>query len=279
MKMIGKQLNNVREKKPAVHCITNYVTANDCANAVLALGGSPVMADSIEDVEFITPKCAALCINLGTLKNASLTAMLKAGKIANTLGKPVVLDPTGAGASLFRLESARLLLKEIEFAAIRGNVSEIKALCGIGCEATGVDAEKERGDSINDLLMLAKGLSEKTNAVVIITGEVDIIVEKNRFYTAFGGSSLMSRITGAGCMLTSLVATFMGANAERLDACFAAVSMMSVCGKCAEESLSEQEGTMTFKNKLIDKIFRISSDELERGAEYEAGNFELVCGN
>lgn len=276
--MIGTLLNNVREKKPVVHCITNYVTANDCANIVLAAGGSPVMADSIEDVVEITPKCDALCINLGTLKNTSVEVMLKAGIIANRFNKPVVLDPTGAGASKFRLKSAETLLNEIKFSAVRGNISEIKALCGMSGDACGVDAAKE-DESIENRIILAKSLAEKFDTTIILTGETDIVADKNVSYTVYGGNQIMSRFTGAGCMLSAITGAFMGANTGDVNACLAAVCTMAVCGEKAFDKMTKDEGTMAFKNLLIDGVYRIDEIELERGARYETGNTAALCGD
>jgi len=126
--MIGNILDNLRKIVPLVHCITNYVTVNDCANALLAIGGSPIMSDDIEDVRDITSICNALDINIGTLNTRTIGSMLESGKIANSLGHPCILDPVGAGASKLRTETAKKLIDGINFTVIRGNISEIKAL-------------------------------------------------------------------------------------------------------------------------------------------------------
>ena len=139
--MWKERMERVREKKPLIHNITNYVTANACANILLACGASPIMADDPEEVEEITALCSGLNINIGTLSSRTIPSMLAAGKKANSLGSPVLLDPVGVGASGFRKETVERLLKEIHFTVIRGNVSEIKILAGSDVNLRGVDAD------------------------------------------------------------------------------------------------------------------------------------------
>ena len=139
--MLGTCLDNVRRTTPLVHNITNYVTVNDVANILLACGASPIMSDEPEDVEDITSICGGLNINIGTLNSRTITSMLLAGKKANQLGHPVVLDPVGAGASRLRTDTAFRLLKDVKFTVIRGNISEIKTLASGAGTTKGVDAD------------------------------------------------------------------------------------------------------------------------------------------
>lgn len=195
--MIGSILNNLRRTVPLVHCITNYVTVNDCANALLAIGGSPIMSDDIEDVKDITAVCNALDINIGTLNTRTISSMLEAGKIANTLGHPCILDPVGAGASALRTETAKKLIDEIHFTVIRGNISEIKALAlGTGA-ARGVDADAVdavTGKNIDSAINFLRDFSKKTGAVIAVTGAIDLIVDENSAYAVRNGRPLLSLI-------------------------------------------------------------------------------------
>ena len=235
--MFVKMMQNVQKNTPLVHHITNYVTVNDCANIVLACGGSPIMADDMAEVEEIIGICSSLVINIGTLNARTIQSMLKAGKKANELGKPVVLDPVGAGASALRTQTAYDLLKQVKFAVIRGNGSEIKTL-GQGTGTTkGVDADAADLVSENNLasaVALAKGLSAKTGAVVAITGPVDVIADSGNAYAVKNGHLAMGKITGSGCMLSSVIGAYCGANyGNILAATTAAVSLMGLCGEIA----------------------------------------------
>ena len=179
--MLKEMLENVKKTAPLIHNITNYVTVNDCANILLACGGSPIMSDDIDEVEEITSICGGLNINIGTLNQRTIPSMLAAGKKANSLGHPVVLDPVGAGASLLRTLTALKLLDEINFAVIRGNVSEIKTLALGSGTTKGVDAdasEQITKENTEQMTAFAKEFSQKTGAVIVITGATDIVADK-----------------------------------------------------------------------------------------------------
>ncbi len=264
--MLGKMLENVRVTNPLVHCITNYVTANDCANALLAIGASPIMADDIADIYDITPISKALCINLGTLKKSSLTSMLEAGKIANKLSIPVVLDPVGAGASAFRTDSAKELINHIHFSAIRGNASEISALYNGLKNNRGVDANTTCAGNEN----IAKAFSKDTGATVIVSGDADYISNGVDTFITLNGHKMMRYVTGAGCMLTSIVGAFIGANKDDITAaCIAAVCAMGLCGEKAYKRLGKNDGNATYRNYIIDELFHLNKNELAEDAKYE----------
>ena len=182
--MFEKIIKNVKEQNPLVHCITNSVTMNDCANALLAVHGSPIMADEQQEVEDITSICQALVINIGTLNERTVEAMIKAGKKANELGHPVVLDPVGAGASQFRTETTFRLLKEVKLSVIRGNISEMKTVYSGTGTTKGVDADINdivSDDNLMQTISFAKELSQKTEAIIVIKGTIDIITDsKNK---------------------------------------------------------------------------------------------------
>lgn len=270
--MLGKYLENVRQSSPLIHNITNYVTANDVANILLACGGSAVMADAPEEAEEITSLCSGLCINLGTLNKDKLKAMLLAGKKSNELCHPVIMDPVGAGSSLFRTDSAKKLLSEVKFAAIRGNISEIKTLSGDKSSTKGVDADlSDMHTSLKTAALEAAYLSKATGAIVIISGQTDIISDGVRTGLVKNGCPIMSRITGSGCMLTALTAAFAAANQEnKFETALSAVSLMGVCGEAAFEKLKTcGGGNSSFRNYLIDAVFNMDGDTLERRADYE----------
>ncbi len=266
-------LENVRKKCPLIHNITNYVTVNDCANILLACGGSPIMADDVDEVEEITTICGGLNINIGTLNQRIIPAMYTAGIKANELGHPVVLDPVGAGASALRTNTAMELIDKVKFTVIRGNISEIKTLALGGGTTRGVDADIADNVTKENLLQaveFAKAFSKKTGAVVAITGAIDIVADANKAYCIFNGNAMMSSITGTGCQLSAMTAAYVTANQENvLDAVAAAVCAMGVCGEKAYQRLSETDGNATYRNYIIDAIYRLDGEELEKSATYE----------
>lgn len=271
--MLAQRLKRVRETAPLIHSITNYVTANDCANVLLACGASPIMADDPAEVEEITALCSALNINMGTLKESAVLSMLAAGKKANGLGKPVLLDPVGVGASRLRMETAFKLLRGIRFSVIRGNLSEIKALASSSGTTGGVDAAAEdrvTGENIDAMVRFAKRLSEKTGAVLAITGAIDLVADPHRVFCIRNGHPMMSRITGTGCQLSALTTAFLAANPDNtLEAATAAVCAMGLCGEIAYSRMGNLDGNASYRNYLMDAVYNLTPDTLERGANYE----------
>jgi hydroxyethylthiazole kinase len=265
-KKISESLCSIRERKPLVHHITNYVTVNDCANITLAIGGSPVMADDINEVRDMVCLASSLVINIGTLNSRTVDAMLEAGKKANELNIPVILDPVGAGATPYRTETAKRIMDEIKLAVIRGNLSEIKTLYGIKAQTKGVDSSealpKKEGE-LQQVKELAKAFANKLNTVVAITGAADIITDGSKLYTVENGHEIMSKITGTGCMCTSLIGSYLGAGEDTLLAALGGVASMGIAGEVAYERLDkEHEGTGTLKTKIIDVIYNLSEEVL-----------------
>ena len=208
--MFQKMLENVRGKCPLIHNITNYVTVNDCANIVLACGASPIMSDDQSEVEEITTICGGLNINIGTLNKRTIESMFLAGKCANALSHPVVLDPVGAGASKLRTETAQKLLEEVKFTVIRGNISEVKTLASGSGTTKGVDADvadKVSEENLDSAVAFAKAFAEKTDAVVAITGAIDIVADGKKAYCIRNGHPMMSSITGVATKSFSAVAS------------------------------------------------------------------------
>lgn len=265
-------LGAVRERTPLVQCITNFVTVNDCANILLAAGGSPTMAHDIREVEEAVTGVQALVLNLGAI--GDVEAMLLAGKRANQLGIPVVLDPVAAGVTSLRREACRRLLAELRFTVIRGNASEIRALAlgaegGSGVDVSAGDAVTE--ENLSRGVELCRRLAESTGAVTALSGQVDILSDGTQTVLIRGGVPTMSRVTGSGCMLTALLGAFCGANPERpLAAAAAAVAAMDLAGERAEaRRLQNGTGNATFRTDLIDAVFNLTEDELREGVRYE----------
>jgi len=264
---------NVRQKCPLVHNITNYVTVNDCANMLLACGGSPIMADDPDDAVDITAICGGLNINIGTLNQRTIPSMLAAGKQANQLGHPVVLDPVGAGASRLRTDTAFRLMKEVKFTVIRGNISEIKTLsCGIGT-TRGVDADaadKVTEENLDKAVAFVMDFARHTGAIIAVTGAIDIVADKDRAFCIRNGHPMMSSITGTGCQLSALITAFVTANPNTpLTATAAAICAMGLCGEIAHQRLTQTDGNSSYRNYIIDAMYRLTPETLEKGARYE----------
>lgn len=271
--MFKTVFENVRANCPLLHNITNYVTVNDCANIVIACGASPIMADDKEEVAEITTICSGLNINIGTLNSRTIASMLIAGKKANELGHPVVLDPVGAGASRLRTNTALQLLDEVKFTIIRGNISEIKTLASGNGTTKGVDADvadKVTEENLNEVITFAKEFATKTGAIIAITGAIDIVADEKKAYCIRNGHPMMSAITGTGCQLSAMTAAFVAANPNHpLEATAAAVAAMGLAGENAHKRLSTLDGNSTYRNYIIDAIYNMAPGELEKGAKYE----------
>lgn len=271
--MFKEMLENVKSRHPLIHSITNYVTVNDCANVLLACGGSPIMSDEVDDVEDITAICGGLTINTGTLNRRTIPAMFAAGTKAAALGHPIVLDPVGAGASALRTNTALELLEKVPFTVIRGNISEIKTLAKGTGTTKGVDADA--ADSVTEDSLTAsagwiKAFAAKTGAVIAVTGAIDIVADKETAYAIYNGHPMMSSITGTGCQLSCLTAAYVTANPDRpLQAAAAAVCAMGVCGEIARERMGSQDGNATYRNYIIDAVCNLDGETLERRASYK----------
>lgn len=262
--MLAEFLNRVRAQRPMVHCITNYVTANDCANMLLACGGSAVMADDPEEAAEIAALSDALVLNLGTPNLRRIEAMRLAGQQANRLGRPVVLDPVGAGCSELRRSAALTLLEEVRFAAVRGNASEIAFLARGRRAKGGVE-----GEPVEDVCNLARQLARQRRTVVIVTGGRDIVTDGEGLVFVDNGHPMMRSVTGAGCMLSAVTGAFLGANGQdQLHAALAAVCAVGVCGEIAFRRLGPMDGNAGYRNAIIDAMYKLTGEQLEGGARY-----------
>ncbi|MBT9156567.1 MAG: Hydroxyethylthiazole kinase [Firmicutes bacterium] len=252
-------LDKIRAERPLVHQITNYVSVNDCANVVLAIGGAPVMADDKDEVEDMAAIASALVLNIGTLNSRTVEAMFLAGRQANRLGKPVILDPVGVGATRLRTETARALLREIKFAVVRGNISEISALAGNAGTTRGVDASGAEGNAAR----VAARLAEMTGSVVAVTGAVDAIAHAGQLLRVSNGHPMLTRITGTGCMATALTGAFC---AVTDDYSLAAAGGLVCLGLAGERAAAGHQGIGSFRAGLLDEVSRLCGrDVAEHG--------------
>lgn len=272
--MYKKIYENLQEKTPLVHCITNYVTVNDCANIVLAVGGSPIMADSILEVEEVTSICNVLVINIGTLNERVIESMLNASKKANEIGNPTILDPVGVGASILRRETTFKLIEETTFSIISGNASEIKTIYREGGKTSGVDANEEdkiEEGNLDKMVQMCKDLSRRTGSIISLTGSIDIVANPDKAKIIYNGNPLMSKVTGTGCMLSTVVGAYCGANRDDLfNATTLAVAHMGLAGEIAFKKLEEINGaTSTYRMLLIDSISQIDYKILKEGIKIE----------
>lgn len=297
-------LANVRERKPLIHNITNYVTINDVANALLACGGSPIMAEAAEEAKEITAGCDGLNLNIGMLNAAKAQAMELAGVRAQKEGHVILLDPVGIGASVFRRETVKHLMEKIQFTAIRGNISEIRALVEMlrernpGAEyekndgadvsgeqknaasinmgsgmSRGVDAvlgERVTEENVKTMAEFAKIAAALTGSIIAVTGSIDLVADKKDCYIIRNGRPEMSCITGTGCQLSGMMTAFLAANPKQpLKAAAAAVCCMGLAGEAAWEHMRPEDGNATYRNRIIDAISRMEGEALEKGAKYE----------
>lgn len=259
----------VRQKRPLVHAITNYVTIRDCANIMLACGGSPIMADAPEEAAGITSGCDGLVLNLGMLNETKKEAMRASAAVAAERGKPVVLDPVGVSASPYRLSFALELLRSMAVSVIRGNASEIRTLSAGEALSKGVDAVLK--DDWDRQVKMAKELSLKYSAVTVQTGEIDLVTDGQAACLLRNGTPMMGRITGSGCMLSALTGVFCAASPEDLfDACSCAACMMGLAGEAAAGKAERAgEGLGSFGVRLVDEIGRMDETILNGGMKLE----------
>lgn len=250
---IWNDLQKIRQQSPLVHNITNYVVMNFSANALLAIGASPVMAHAIEEVQEMVTLSRALVINIGTLSQPWLDSMQVAMKVARGKRTPVVLDPVGAGATSFRTSSVKQFLEENPPTIIRGNVSEIFSLAGFEGTTKGVDSTA----SLGSVAVEIRRLSHDYNCVVCISGKTDLVVYRDSTYIISNGHPIMTRVTGMGCVATALIGAFAAVNDSPFNATTHAMALMGIVGELAVE---ESRGPGSFHTAFLDHLYKI--DEL-----------------
>ena len=250
-------LEKVRLQKPIVHHITNWVTTYDCANIVKVFGASPVMAHAKEEVADMAGIASALVLNIGTLTEDLVEAMLLAAKSANRKGIPVVLDVCGAGATKFRNDMCSKILDEVKVGIIKGNASEIASISGENVQTRGVDAAAVE----KDLREVATRLAKKRSCTVVITGIEDIVADGKRVVIVKNGHSMMANIVGTGCMATSVIGTFAAVEEDMVEASVAGLVCYEVAAEVAAKAAT---GPGTFKEKLFDAVFNLDADTINR---------------
>jgi hydroxyethylthiazole kinase len=259
----GAALHDLRERRPLIHQITNYVVMNETANATLALGALPVMAHAPEEVEELASAAGALVLNIGTLSRHWIDAMLLAGKAANAAGVPVVLDPVGAGATRLRTETSKQILDEVGVAVLRGNAAEVSRLAGLDAEIRGVEAIDADADAVTVAATAAKALG----VVASVTGAVDHVSDGARTLAVANGDPLLATITGSGCMSSALTGCFLAVDRENaLDAAAYALAAFGVAG---EEAARDANGPGTFHALLYDALYGLTPESLDSRARIE----------
>lgn len=256
---IAELREQVRQQRPLIHHITNFVVMNDTANVTLHIGGLPVMAHAREEVAEMVAMAGALVLNPGTLSPDWIEAMLLAGKRANELGIPIVLDPVGAGATTLRTTSNRRLLEELQIAIVRGNSGEIGTLAGMGGVVKGVEAVVEADDPT----AAAQALAQQYHTVVAVTGRRDIVTDGTRVFAVDNGHEWLKTLTGTGCSATTVIAAF--AAVER-DYVLAAAAGLACFGLAAELATPQAHGPASFKVAFYDALYHLSADQICAGA-------------
>jgi hydroxyethylthiazole kinase len=258
----AKLLEKVRKEKPLVHNLTNTVVTNFMANGLLALGASPVMADAVEEAADMARIAQAVVLNIGTLTSDKVDAMILAGKAANEKGIPVLFDPVGAGATPYRTESAQRILSEVNVDILRGNAGEIAVLCGRAIQVKGVD-----GGGNEDVRKLAKEAAAMLGVTCVITGKEDVVFGQEA-YTVRNGDPILTRVTGTGCLLGSVIASFCAVERNYSKAAAAALSFYGVAAeRAAAVSGSDQPGT--FAVQFLNELNRTGQEEVIQNGKME----------
>ena len=256
----GQTLRDLRERKPLVHQITNYVVMNETANATLALGALPVMAHAREEVEEMVALASALVLNIGTLSPHWVEAMLAAGKAANAREVPVVLDPVGAGATRYRTDTVKRILDEVKVAVLRGNQGEVATLVGVNAEVRGVESIEVGGEAAD----LARAAARSLSLVVSVTGPVDHISDGTNGFAVANGHPLLASVTGTGCISSALTGCFLAAEPE--EPLEAAAAALAALGVAAEDAALAARGPGSFHVELYDALAALDPETLDERA-------------
>jgi len=260
----GTTLRELRERKPLVHQITNYVVMNETANATLALGALPVMAHAREEVEEMVGLASALVLNIGTLSEQWIEAMLLAGRAAAARGIPVVLDPVGAGATAYRTDTAHRILDEVGVTVLRGNAGEVATLVGAEAEVRGVESIAAGLEAAE----VAREAGRRLGLVASVTGPVDHVSDGGRVLAVANGHPLLAAVTGTGCISSALTGCFLAAKPQ--EPLEAAAEALAALGVAAEDAAEGAEGPGTFHARLYDSLAALDPDTLDGRARISA---------
>lgn len=261
---LSETLKKVREVNPLVHNITNVVVTNFTANGLLALGASPVMANAKEEAADMAKIASSLVLNIGTLNPQTVEAMVIAGKAANEHNVPVIFDPVGVGATPYRTESAQKIISEVKVSVIRGNAAEIANAVGENWQIKGVDGGNAKGN-LTDLAITA---AKKFNCVVVITGKDDVVSDGNNTYVVANGHPILTKVTGTGCLLTSVIGAFAGVERDLLQASVAALTYYGVAAEKASKKTAEL-GPGSFQIEFLNQLSLVSSEDMNLNASFK----------
>jgi hydroxyethylthiazole kinase len=256
-------LERVRERNPLVHNITNVVVTNFTANGLLAIGASPVMAYAMEEVAEMVSHASSLVVNIGTLNAQTVEAIILAGKAANGLAVPVIFDPVGAGATSYRTETAKRIMREVKVSIIRGNAAEIANVIGEGWEIKGVDAGTTNGNIIDLAITAAK----KLKTLVVITGKEDVVTDGTSTYLVGNGHPLLTRVTGTGCLLTSVIGAYTGVEKDLVLASVAALTFYGIAAEKAAIQTAEY-GPGSFQIEFLNQLSKVSAHDVSQQASF-----------
>lgn len=248
---------SIKKRAPLIHCLTNHISINDCANAVLEVGGRPIMAEHPLEVEGITASAKSLVVNMGNISDNRMKAIELSGRLAYEKGIPKIIDMVGLGCSPLRYEFAKEWIERCQPEIIKGNHSEIKALLGLAHDADGIDVgESDQLEEKNIQMGLdnAKRLSKRYGCVVLISGAIDIVVEEEKLYSIHNGHPIMAKVTGTGCMLNAVVGTYLASN-KPLESAVLGALVMGIAGEVAK---NQSVGTGSFRVNLHDQLYNMT---------------------
>jgi len=258
----AENLAALRERKPLIHNITNYVVMNYTANALLAMGASPVMAHAQNEVEDMVSFAGALVLNIGTLTEDWIASMIKAGKKASAIGTPIILDPVGSGATALRTNAAKQIIAESKISVIRGNASEILSLRHADSKTKGVDAVH----SVDEAAATAGILAEELQTTLAITGPVDLITDGRRIVRVSNGHPLMGYVTGTGCTATVTIGAFLAVDNDPVSATATALAYFGLAGEVAGQTASAPG---SFMIQMLDALYTITPQKLREGCKIQ----------
>lgn len=258
---VWNDIQEIREKSPLIHNITNFVVMNNTANALLSIGASPVMAHAIEEVADMATIASALVINIGTLSEHWIEAMKIAIQTAGLRKIPIIIDPVGVGATRFRTNTVKDLLAITNPTVIRGNASEIMALADASVKTKGVDSNH----SSDSALMPAQSLAKQYNCIVVVSGVTDIITDGKKTIFIENGNLMMPKVTGLGCTASALTGAFCAINKNYLEACANTMAVMGICGEIA---VKDSNGPASLQMNFLDKLYTITEEEVKTTLKY-----------
>jgi len=266
--MLKPHLLSLREEAPLIHNMVSHVSANDCANFLLALGASPIMAEEKLEMEALSQVAKGLHLNLGTITTYRFEAMKEAMLAYGTMDLPIILDPVGIASSPYRLASVKTLLEVTMPRVIRGNYAELMCLAGLATEEKGVDSTLSYERIKSDLNRLLE-TSALLGTIFVLSGKEDLLIGQGKVVKVSNGHPMMARLTGCGCMQSALLAGLLAVGEDDFEACLYGVTLMGVLGERAGKRLDKTKGNLSFKLALFDEAFHAQDEQIIQGARYE----------